>query len=106
MDVRAAHTLCFTFVSGAIIRDFWFCRFTGETCLTFAYTPDNDPIITSLMEDLRLEHNIPQDQVRAFATPQLADAFLTANPNSTLAVYKPRISLASETRFSWTVGLF
>ena len=66
----------------------------SDQCFTFAYTPNNDVKLRSVMENVRRAQGIPAAEVTAWADESAADAYLLANPNRTQAVYHLRAKYA------------
>jgi ABC-type multidrug transport system ATPase subunit len=59
------------------------------TCITVAYTPENDPVVDAIIDNIKTQNGITR--TRGFATPAALDEYLFANKNSTQGAYNFRI---------------
>jgi hypothetical protein len=54
------------------------CKYSiQKTCLSFAYSYNNDTVINQLMDIVAKDNNIPADEIRGFLTPDDVDTYLT-----------------------------
>lgn len=58
-----------------------------DSCTTFAWAPDNDPIVNELMEMVRVANNLDESDVMSFSSPLEADDYFLAHPNTTQGAY-------------------
>ena len=61
---------------------------TRSDCVDIVYTPSGDPTVEAIIERIRLNNPgrvIPADKVKSFATPDDADAWMFANPDTAIS---------------------
>ncbi|KAL3149709.1 hypothetical protein ABBQ38_013538 [Trebouxia sp. C0009 RCD-2024] len=86
----------------------------GVDCLTFLYTPNNDPAVNAIVAAMRANNSpaVPESKTMGFASMSQIDAYLYANPQKALgAVHfntsNPQhisITLQSNSSINWFKG--
>eukprot|EP00474_Spongospora_subterranea_P009421 CRZ09879.1 hypothetical protein [Spongospora subterranea] len=56
-------------------------------CITVAYSPDNDPNVAKIMDQIRTDSGLSLSDVKGFNTGYDLDRYLSEHPNSTQAAY-------------------
>ncbi|DBA85756.1 TPA: hypothetical protein ACH3X1_005317 [Trebouxia sp. C0004] len=74
----------------------------GTECLTFLYTPDNDTSVNSIVAAMRSNNSpaIPDSRTKGFGSMSEADAYLFANPQTTLGAVHFNVTDAQHISFT------
>ncbi|DBA88907.1 TPA: hypothetical protein ACH3X2_000146 [Trebouxia sp. C0005] len=74
----------------------------GADCLTFLYTPNNDTSVNSIVAAMRCNNSpaIPDSTTKGFGSMSEADAYLFANPQTTLGAVHFNVTDAQHISFT------